>query len=171
MKIGKTICAMAILMFMWATISVAKSKGAFIDGTNKFTIMLAEGWRDISYTDAVGRQRTEFIRGQRDVGLLRISKINFGGRTLAQVVDKELEDLRFYYSKYLLSGREPFEGEALRGMRIAFYYIDGGRQATGTYYFLEDANAVWILRFTGRAGSLDKRPGITDRIARSFRPE
>lgn len=71
----------------------------------------------------------------------------------------------------MLSGREPFEGEAVNGIRIAFYYIEGSRQAIGKYYFLEDANAVWILRFTGRAGSLDKRPGITDRIARSFRPE
>jgi hypothetical protein len=26
------------------------------------------------------------------------------------------------------------------------------------------------LRFTGRAGSLDKHPGVTDQIARSFRP-
>src|SRR5687767_6153900 len=138
MKNGKTICAMAILMFMFATIGVAQSKGMFIDGTNKFTIILTEGWRAISYTDAVGRSRTEFIRGQRDDGLLRISKVNMGGRTLTQVVDRELEDLRFYHGKHLLAGREPFEGGTVSGMRIAFYYVDGGRQATGTYYFLED---------------------------------
>ena len=171
MKIGKSICAIATLMFMLATIGVAQSKGAFIDGTNKFTIVLTEGWRAISYTDAVGRQRTEFIRGQRDNGLLRISKINLGGRNLDQVIDRELEDLRLYRGKHMLLGREPFEGEAVSGIRVTFYYIDGRSQATGTYYFLEDANAVWILRFTGRAGSLDKQPGITDRIARSFRPE
>ena len=171
MKICKSICAIATLMFTLATIGVAQSKGAFIDGANKFTIILTEGWRAVRYTDAVGRQRTEFIRGQRDDGLLRISKENPGGRTLAQVVDRELTDLMVYQGKHLLVGREPFEGEALSGIRIVFYYIDGGRQAIGTYYFLEDANAVWVLRFTGRAGSLDKHPGITDRIARSFRPE
>jgi hypothetical protein len=171
MKISKSICAIATLMFMLATISVAQAKGAFIDGTNKFTIVLTEGWRAVSYTDAVGRRRTEFIRGQRDNGLLRISKINPGGRTLDQVIDRELEDLRVYQGKHLLIGREPFEGEAVSGIRIAFYYTEAGRQAIGTYYFLEDANAVWILRFTGRAGSLDRHPDITDRIARSFRPE
>ena len=64
MKIGKTICAMAILMLMLATIGVAQSKGMFINGTNKFTIMLTEDWRAINYTDAVGRSRTEFVRGQ-----------------------------------------------------------------------------------------------------------
>lgn len=170
MKIGKKIYAMAILILMLATIGVAQSKGMFIDSTNKFTIILTEGWRAISYTDAVGRSRTEFVRGQRDDGLLRISKVNPGGRTLAQVVDRELEDLRFYHNKNLLIGRGPFEGEMVSGQRISFYYIDGGRQATGTYYFLEDANTVWILRFTGRAGSLDKYPGITDQIASSFRP-
>ena len=171
MKIGKSIFAIATLMFMLATIGVAQSKGTFIDGTNKFTIVLTEGWRAITYTDAVGRQRTEFVLGQRDDGLLRISKINLGGRTLDQVIDRELEDLRLYQGKHMLSSREPFEGETVSGIRIAFYYIEGGRQAIGTYYFFEDANSVWILRFTGRAGSLAKQPGITDRIARSFRPE
>ena len=169
MKIGKKIYAMAILMLMLATIGVAQSKGVFIDGTNKFTIMLTEGWRAINYTDAVGRSRMEFVHGQRDAGLLRISKVNLEGRTLAQVVDRELEDLRFYHGKYLLAGREPFEGEALSGIKIAFYYTEAGRQATGAYYFLEDAHAVWILRFKGRAGSVDKHPGVTDQIARSFR--
>jgi hypothetical protein len=87
------------------------------------------------------------------------------------VVDRELEVLRFYEGKYLLSGRESFEGEALCGVRIAFYYTERGRQATGTYYFLEDTNAVWILRFTGRVGSLDADRGAIDQIARSFRPK
>jgi hypothetical protein len=171
MKIGKKIYAMAILILMLATIGVAQSKGMFIDGTNKFTIMLTEDWRAINYTDAVGRSRTEFVRGQLDDGLLRISKVNLGGRTLAQVVDMELEDLRSYHGKHLLVGREPFEGEALSGIKIAFYYTKAGRQATGAYYFLEDAHAVWILRFTGQAGTLDKHPGVTDQIARSFRPQ
>jgi hypothetical protein len=70
-----------------------------------------------------------------------------------------------------LSGREPFEGDAFAGMRIAFYYIEHGRRATGVYYFLEDANAVWILRFTGQVGSLDANRDATDEIARSFRPK
>jgi hypothetical protein len=171
MKIGKKIYAMAILMLMLATIGVAQSKGMFIDGTNKFTIVLTEGWRAISYTDAVGRSRTEFVRGQRDDGLLRISKVNLGGRTLAQIVDRELEDLRVYHGKHLLVGREPFEGETVSGIRVVFYYTEAGRQAIGTYYFLEDAHAVWVLRFTGQAGTLDKHPGVTDQIARSFRPK
>jgi hypothetical protein len=171
MKISKRTLAMAVMIFMLATVGMAQSKGAFIDGINKFTIILADGWRAISYTDAVGRTRTEFVRGQRDDGLLRISKRDLGGRTLAQIVDRELEDMRFYHGKHMLVSRESFEGEAVSGLRIAFYYIDGGRQAKGIFYFLEDANAVWILRFTGRAGSLDKHPGITEQIARSFRPK
>jgi hypothetical protein len=55
MKISETICAMAGLVFMLTTIGMAQSKGTFIDGTNKFTIILTEGWRTINYTDVIGR--------------------------------------------------------------------------------------------------------------------
>jgi hypothetical protein len=171
MKIGKAICLLVGLMIMCAATAMAQSKGTFLDASNRFSITLSDGWQAASYTDAFSRRRTEFVFGQRDEGLLRISRNNLGGRTLVQVVNRELEDLRFYHGKYLLSGREPFEGDALAGMRIAFYYIEHGRRATGVYYFLEDANAVWILRFTGQVGSLDANRDATDEIARSFRPK
>jgi hypothetical protein len=35
--------------------------------------------------------------------------------------------------------------------------------------YLQDKNAVWVLRFTGKRGSLDTVRNLTDQIARSFR--
>lgn len=171
MRIGKAMCVLTVLMTMCPATAMAQSNGTFIDASNRFRITLSEGWQAVSYTDAFSRSRTEFVRGQRDEGLLRISRNNLSGRTLDHAVDRELEDLRFYHGKYLLSVREPFEGKALRGLRIAFYYIEGGRRATGTYYFLADPSKVWILRFTGQVGSLDANRNATDEIARSFRPK
>ncbi len=170
MKISKAINSIA-LMIVCAVFGMAQSKGVFIDRANRFNITLSERWRSVNYTDAVGRERTEFVLGQRNDGLLRISRDRLGGRTLARVVDKELEDLRSYDGKYLLADREPFEGDSLRGIRIAFYYVEGSRQAAGTYYFLEETDEVWILRFTGRVGLLDVSRDTTDQIARSFRPK
>lgn len=167
----KGLMVICVVMVMFAVTAIAQSKGTFIDASNRFSVTLSDGWQAASYTDAFSRGRTEFVRGQRDEGLLRISRNSLGGRTLDQVVDRELEDLRFYSGKYLLSGREPFEGAALDGMRIAFYYIENGRRATGTYYFLADPSAVWILRFTGQVGFLDANREVTDEIARSFRPK
>ena len=93
MKICKATYAIAALMIVCATTGVAQS---FIDGTNKFRITLTEDWLAVSYTDAFSRNRTEFVRGQRDDGLLRVSKGTFGARSLAQVVDRELADLRVH---------------------------------------------------------------------------
>jgi len=171
MEIVKSICLLTGLMMLCAPSAIGQSKGTFVDGSNTFSITLSEGWHAARYTDAFRRKRTEFVHGRRDQGLLRISRSNLGGRTLAQVVDRELEDLRFHDGKYLLSGREPFEGEVLNGTRIAFYYLKNGRRATGTYYFLVEARAVWILRFTGQVGFLDANRDSTDQIARSFRPK
>ena len=171
MRVATAICLLTGLMIMYAPSAIGQSKGTFIDASNTFSITLSEGWQAAHYTDAFRRKRTEFVRGHRDEGLLRISRSNLGGRTLAQVVDRELEDLRFQKGKYLSSGREGFEGDALNGTKIAFYYIKNSHRATGTYYFLADASAVWILRFTGRVGSIDANRDATDEIARSFRPK
>jgi hypothetical protein len=167
MKICKAAYAITTLMIVCATTGVAQS---FTDGTNEFRITLTEDWRGVTYTDAFRRHRTEFVRGQRNDGLLRISKDTLSTGSLDQVVDRELADLRSHKGKYLLSGRDAFEAEALSGIRIAFYYTERGRRASGTYYFLEDTNAVWILRFTGPVGSLDAHRDVIDQIARSFRP-
>src|ERR1044072_6307963 len=138
MKVRETICAITALMIMCAVTAMAQSGETFTDRGNKFRIALSEDWRASRYTDAVGRKRMECVRGDRDKGLLRISKETPGKRTLDQVIDRELEDLRFYRGKHSLSGRDSFEGEALRGIRISFRYNEGGHQAKAVYYYLED---------------------------------
>jgi hypothetical protein len=38
----------------------------------------------------------------------------------------------------------------------------------GTFYFLQEGEAVWILRFNGRAESPGMSRDITDALTRSF---
>ena len=171
MNLREAICVITTLISLCAATAMAQSGGTFTDRGNKFSIALSKDWRASHYTDAVGRKRTEFVHGDRGRGLLRISKETPGKRTLDQVIDRELEGLRAYHGKYLLSGRDSFEGEALRGIRVSFHYIERGHQATAAYYYLEDVNSVWVLRFTARVGSLDAYRNATDEIARSFRPK
>ena len=43
------------------------------------------------------------------------------------------------------------------------------RKMANTHYYLQDKNAMWVLRFTGKRGELDTGRNLTDQIARSFR--
>ena len=68
----------------------------------------------------------------------------------------------------MYAGQEAFAGGSLTGIRVALYYIEGDRKIIGTFYFLQDKETVWILRFNGQAGSPGMTREITDPMARSF---
>jgi hypothetical protein len=139
----------------------------FIDKANGYKITLAGNWRADPYTDAIGRQKTEFVSENRDQGLLRITRENLRGSALQDIVRREVDDFELCYS-CVFAGQEAFAGGYLTGIRVALYYIEGERKIVGTFYFLQDKEAVWILRFNGRAGSTGMARETTDSMARSF---
>lgn len=141
----------------------------FVDPSGKFKLVLVGDWRAVSYSDAVGRPRTEFVYRDRSEGLLKITRENLNGRTVEGFAREEEESARLYRTGFETIGKELFGGGSLRGLRLAFYYVEGGRRAAATSYYLQDGDAVWVLRFTGRRGSLDTIRNVTDQIARSFR--
>lgn len=141
----------------------------FVDPSRKFKIVLVGDWRAVSYNDAVGRPRTEFVYRDRSEGLLKITRENLNGRSLEAFVREEEENARLYRAGFEQAGKEAFGGGSLRGLRLSFYYIESGRRMAATYYYLQDGDAAWVLRFTGRRGSLDAIRNVTDQIARSFR--
>ena len=146
---------------------MAQAEREFIDQANGFKITLVGNWRGVPYTDAVGRQKTEFVYENRARGLLRITRENLGGSSLQHIVRREIDDFTLCYS-CVFSGQEAFAGDSLSGTRVALYYVEGDRRIVGTFYFLQDKEAVWILRFNGRAGSTGMSREITDSMARSF---
>jgi len=146
--------------------TLAQSEREFIDRVEGFKITLAGDWQPVSYTDAVGRQRTEFVSHDRAEGLLKIARERLAGRALTEKVHSDLEDLKLRYA-CLYTGQEAISG-LLSGVRVALYYFEDGRWIVGTHYYLKDADAVWILRFTGRPGSTGMARETTDRIARTF---
>jgi hypothetical protein len=162
--------ALLFLAIAFVATALAQSEQEFSDPSGRFKITLLSEWRPVSYSDAVGRQKVEFVYRDRSEGLLKITKESLGSRTLAEVVHEEEENLRLYRPGFELAGKEAFGGGVLRGMRLSFHYVEGGRRMAATYYFLQDGNSVWVLRFSGRRGSLDVIRNITDQMARSFRP-
>jgi hypothetical protein len=149
------------------SLTMALAEREFIDQANGFKITLVRNWRAVPYTDAVGRQKTEFVCENRDRGLLRITRENLGGSSLQDIVRREIDDFTLCYS-CVYTGQEAFAGVSLSGIRVAHYYVEGTRRIVGTFYFLQDKEAVWILRFNGRAGSPGMARAITDSMARSF---
>jgi len=138
------------------------------DKTNGFRISLIGDWRAVSYNDAVGRPKSEFVYRDRSEGLLRITRDSMGSKSLSDIEHDEEEGARAYRSGFELADKEAFGGGSLHGMRLAYYYVETGRKITATIYFLQDGSQCWELKFTGKRGVLDLIRNVTDELARSF---
>ena len=169
MKYKGLLLMTALVVCAISAIAVAQSGQDYEDPSGKFKLVLYGEWKAISYNDAVGRPKTEFIYRDRSEGLLKIARETLSG-TIADMVRQEEESLRNYRPGFERASSEAFGGGGLNGMRLSFYSNESGRQTASTFYFLQDKNAVYILRFTGKRGLLDVNRNIMDQIARSFQP-
>ena len=159
----------AVLFAAIAPTLATQSGQEFADPSGQFKLTLIGDWRPVSYNDAVGRAKTEFVYRDRSEGLLKISRETLPG-ALSDFVRQEEENLKIYRSGFEGSVKEPFGGGALSGVRLSFFTTDGNRKMANTFYYLQDKNAVWVLRCSGKRGSLDAIRNLTDQLARSFRP-
>src|SRR5262245_40896762 len=162
---SRSVLSVALFLVIGAQVVVAQD---YVDPESRYRLTLVGDWRAISYSDAVGRQKTEFVYRDRAEGLLKISREALTG-SLADAVRREEENLKIYRTGFESSSIEQFGGGAISGLRLSFFSADGGRKIANTYYYLQDRNAMWVLRFAGRRGMLDTNRNITDQIARSFR--
>jgi hypothetical protein len=170
MKI-KGLLFLTILMIMAVpSLGFAQGSQEFSDPAGKYKITLIGDWRAVSYNDAVGRSKLEFVYGDRSEGLLKITKEKLNGLNLPGKAREEEENLKMYRAGFERSTNEHFDAGPLDGIRFAFYSADGGRKAASAFYYLQDGDYVWVLRFTGRRGVVDTIRNITDRMARSFTP-
>lgn len=158
-----------VLLVSSVTTPVVRGQQEFTDPSNTYKLTLVGDWKAVTYNDAVGRQKTEFVYRDRSEGLLRISKESLTGG-LPEMVRQEEENLRVYRSGFERSASEPFGGGTLSGIRLSFFSTEGPRKLSNTYYFLGDKGAAWVLRFSGKRGSLETIRNLTDQIARSFKP-
>ena len=160
---------MTLVLIAGIASGVAAQNGQeFTDPAGQYKLTLIGDWRAVSYNDAVGRQKTEFVYRDRSEGLLKITRETLPG-ALSDLVRQEEENLKIYRSGFEGSASEPFGGGSLGGIRLSFFSTEGNRKMANTFYYLQDKNAVWVLRFTGKRGSLDTVRNLTDQIARSCR--
>ena len=169
MKYRSMLLTAAISLTMFASALASRAGQDYTDPAGHYKFALAGEWRAVSYNDAVGRQKTEFVYRDRAEGLLKISRETLSG-PIADVVRQEEETLKVYRAGFEGSSVEPFNGGALNGSRFSFFSTEGGRKMASTHYYLQDKNAVWVLRFAGKRGVLDTARNLTDQMARSFRP-
>jgi hypothetical protein len=159
---------LSIIATLLGVALAAQSEQEFIDQTRNFKITLFGNWQPISYSDAVGRQKTDFIfHGNRQEGLLTIASQTLSGRSLTNNADIDLEDMKSSYAT-LFTSRETFGGGQLPGIRVTIYYVENGQKAVARHYYFQDGDVVWILRFTSTFDSRALVQDFTDRIARSF---
>ena len=163
----KVVLSLIYILVGTCSFTMAQTDREFIDKANGFKITLVGNWRAEPYTDAVGRQKTEFVFENRDKGLLKITRENLRGSALQDMVRREMADFTLCFS-CISTRQEAFAGGSWSGIRVALFYVEGDRRIVGTFYFVQDKEAVWILRFNGRAGSPGMAREITDSMARSF---
>jgi hypothetical protein len=167
----RTLLAAALLFIPIPTgVALAQSGDVFVDPEGKFKITLQGDWKAITYNDAVGRPKTEFVYRDRRVGLLKISSTSLTGGNLSNMVREDEENQRTYRAGYVAGSNEDFGGGGLPGVRLAFYTTESYKQVANTTYYLKDGNRVWVLKFMGPKGTLDAMRNVTDQMARSFRP-
>lgn len=155
-----------IILLMLGSTALAQSDREFINKVENYRIILPSDWRPESYTDAVGRQKTEFVFHRRTEGLLKITRESLTG-SLSDKVRNDQNDRRLRFP-FVYSSEETFDAGELSGIRVALCYAEGGHQVVGTYYYLRDRDSVWVLHFTGEPASTGIKHEITDKIARSF---
>ncbi|HET9528739.1 MAG TPA: hypothetical protein VFQ92_00190 [Blastocatellia bacterium] len=166
----KLVSMMLALITIYFVAPAKQAAQEYVDEAGRYKIALIGDWRPATYTDAVGRTKTEFVYGERSEALLRINRESLNRRSLDDIIRKEMEGLRLCQPGVTVTADEKFDGGLLPGRRLAFCYFEGNRWVAATFYFLRDRDTVWILRFTGRMGLLDANRDMTDQIARSFCP-
>lgn len=157
----------AFIISAFSVIANAQDGKAYEDKDGKYKLSLYGDWRAVSYNDAVGRPKTEFVFRDRSDGLLKISSQPLEG-SLANMVQSEEENQRIYRAGFERASSETFGGGTLSGMRLAFYTTEGTRQLAHTVYFLQDKSTIYVLRFSGKRGVLDRNRNLSDQVARSF---
>jgi len=170
MKYKGLLLSTVVLLAGLVSSITAQNGQEFSDPAGQYKLTLIGDWRAVSYNDAVGRPKNEFVYRDRSEGLLKITRETLPG-ALTDFVRQEEENLKIYRSGFEGSSSEPFGGGSLNGIRLSFFSTAGNRKMANTFYFLQDKNAVWVLRFTGKRGALDTVRNLTDQMARSFRAQ
>src|SRR5215216_6994677 len=98
----------------------AQSGEEYVDQPSKFKLMLMGDWRAVSYNDAVGRPKTEFVYRDRSEGLLKVSRESLNG-SITDLVKQEEQNLTISIPGFERSASETFSGGTLIGMRFSFY--------------------------------------------------
>jgi hypothetical protein len=170
MSLNHSLTFAVLLILVGQAAASAQSATAYTDPAGKFKLTLVGDWKAVSYNDAVGRQKCEFVYRDRSEGLLKVSRQNLTV-SLPDFVRQEMETFKAYRAGFEQAANESFGGAgSLSGVRLSFYTLESNRQTASTYYFLQHGNTVWVLQFSGRRGSLDRIRNLTDQIARSFQP-
>ena len=134
----------AVLAF--SSVAAAQAGQEFADKEGKFKLTLVGDWKAVSYNDAVGRQKTEFVYRDRSEGLLKISREALTG-SIADMIRQEEENLRIYRSGFEGASREPLAVETER-IRLSVYSVT---VAVARQHFTSSGkNAVGVLKFTGK---------------------
>jgi len=79
--------------------AVAQNAHEFSDPSGQYKLALIGDWRAVSYDDAVGRQKTEFVYRDRSEGLLKITREALPG-ALTDAVRQDEENLKIYRSGF-----------------------------------------------------------------------
>ena len=163
----RILCSLASILLVTGSLTMAQGEREFIDKADGFKLTLVANWRAVPYTDAVGRQKTEFVYENREQGTLRITRENLRGSSLQSMVRRNINEFTLC-NPCTQSAQEEFAGNLLSGIRVGFDYVEGNRKMVSTFYFLKERETVWILRFNGRVGSPGMEHDVTDSIVRSF---
>src|SRR5260370_39377578 len=128
---------MVLVLLVSVPAAVAQNGHEFLDPAGQYKLTLVGDWHPVSYNDAVGRQKTEFVYRDRSEGLLKISRESLTG-ALGDMVHREEENLKIYRSRFDSSSSEQRGGRPPTAGRGSLFSTDVKHQMAKTCDYRAD---------------------------------
>lgn len=167
----KHLTALLVSLLLGASVMTVLAQETHTSDQGEYSIELPSSlWRSVAEPDP-GRERAEFVYGDRLDGFLQIRKEIVDAGTSPADVSRRDQDQKLRYIPGFVQGKqeEPFSGR-LSGVTASYEFTKAGKPMMGRIYYLQaDNRTIYALRFTGLRDKLARIRNQTDSIARSFK--
>ena len=167
MKLTKMPFLFSLIIGLLLCVSAFAQSRAFNDGNVEYTFELPEAEWKMTVTPSRTSPNVEYVFGDRRDGHLEVRKLTLNpNQTLEELMRDEETKLQFNLG-FVAGKEENFRG-ALNGKVYNYEFVRSGRNMSGRFYFLQNGDDVYVLRFDGERSKLRSIRNQTDSIARTF---
>ncbi|MEO8072192.1 MAG: hypothetical protein ABI686_02990 [Acidobacteriota bacterium] len=167
MKLTKLSFLFSLIVGLLVCASAFAQSQTFNNADVEYTFELPEAAWKMTVTPSRTSPNVEYVYGDRKDGHLEIRKLSLSpNQSLDDLIRDEETKLQFNLG-FVAGKEENFKG-AMNGKVYNYEFVRSGRNMSGRFYFLQNGDDVYVLRFDGESSKLRSIRNQTDSIARTF---